>query len=115
MEPSCIPWFRSRFSTTLRAMTPPTNLPSLNPPERLLAGPGPSNVEPRVLAAMQKPMLSHLDPDTSSILLEVVDYQRQVYKAPNAALVFPHQARGSSGMETGQQATSSSGDLRCLA
>src|SRR3954469_4840525 len=33
------------------AMTPPTDLPSLNPPQRLLAGPGPSNVEPSMLAA----------------------------------------------------------------
>src|SRR3954454_15616224 len=109
MEPSCIPWFRSRFSTTLRAMTPPTNLPSLNPPERLLAGPGPSNVEPRVLAAMQKPMLSHLDPDLHDILLEVVDFQRQVYKA-KGGLVFPHQATGSSGMECGLQNLLEPGD-----
>ena len=81
-------------------MTPATDLPSLDPPERLLAGPGPSNVEPRVLAAMQKPMLSHLDPDLHEILHEVVDLQRRVYKA-EGGLVFPHQATGSSGMECG--------------
>ena len=38
-------------------------LPTLDPPERLLCGPGPSNVEPSVLDAMRKPMLGHLDPD----------------------------------------------------
>ena len=95
-------------------MTPPTDLPSLNPPERLLAGPGPSNVEPRVLAAMQKPMLSHLDPDLHDILLEVVDFQRQVYKA-QGGLVFPHQATGSSGMECGLQNLLEPGDTAIVA
>jgi alanine-glyoxylate transaminase/serine-glyoxylate transaminase/serine-pyruvate transaminase len=81
-------------------MTPPTDLPSLNPPSRLLAGPGPSNVSPNVLAAMQKPMLGHLDPDLHEILTELVGFQRQVYNA-ESGLVFPHQATGSSGMECG--------------
>jgi alanine-glyoxylate transaminase / serine-glyoxylate transaminase / serine-pyruvate transaminase len=107
MEASCIPWFCSRFSTTLHEMTP--TLPSLDPPKRLLAGPGPSNVDPHVLAAMQKPMLSHLDPDLHDILLEVVDFQRQVYNA-KGGLVFPHQATGSSGMECGLQNLLEPGD-----
>src|SRR4051794_22285900 len=81
-------------------MTPPTDLPTLNPPSRLLAGPGPSNVSPSVLAAMQKPMLGHLDPDLHEILTELVGFQRQVYNA-KGGLVFPHQATGSSGMECG--------------
>jgi alanine-glyoxylate transaminase/serine-glyoxylate transaminase/serine-pyruvate transaminase len=73
----------------------------IDPPARLLCGPGPSNVDPNVLAAMQKPMLSHLDPDMHDILLEVVDLLRQAYRANDAALVFPLQATGTSGMETG--------------
>ena len=81
-------------------MTPASDLPRLDPPQRLLAGPGPSNVEPAVLAAMQKPMLGHLDPDLHEILTELIDFQRQVYKA-KGGLVFPHQATGSSGMECG--------------
>ena len=96
-------------SRNLHTMTPPTDLPKLDPPQRLLAGPGPSNVEPRVLEAMQKPMLSHLDPDLHDILLEVVDFQRQVYKA-KGGLVFPHQATGSSGMECGLQNLLEPGD-----
>jgi alanine-glyoxylate transaminase / serine-glyoxylate transaminase / serine-pyruvate transaminase len=95
-------------------MTPPTHLPSLNPAQRLLAGPGPSNVEPRVLAAMQKPMLSHLDPDMHEILHQVVDFQRQVYKA-QGGLVFPHQATGSSGMECGLQNLLEPGDTAIVA
>ena len=81
-------------------MTPTTDLPRLDPPQRLLAGPGPSNVEPAVLEAMQKPMLGHLDPDLHEILLELVGFQRRVYNA-EGGLVFPHQATGSSGMECG--------------
>ena len=81
-------------------MTPSTDLPRLDPPQRLLAGPGPSNVEPAVLEAMQKPMLGHLDPDLHEILLELVGFQRRVYNA-EGGFVFPHQATGSSGMECG--------------
>src|SRR3954469_22816292 len=95
-------------------MTPRSDLPSLDPGERLLAGPGPSNVEPSVLAAMQKPMLSHLDPDMHDILLEVVDFQRRVYKA-QGGLVFPHQATGSSGMECGLQNLLEPGDTAIVA
>jgi alanine-glyoxylate transaminase/serine-glyoxylate transaminase/serine-pyruvate transaminase len=58
---------------------------------------------------MQKPMLSHLDPDLHDILLEVVDFQRQVYNA-KGGLVFPHQATGSSGMECGLQNLLEPGD-----
>ena len=49
----------------------------LRPPDRLLCGPGPSNVEPSVLDAMRKPMLGHLDPDFHDILLEVVAMLRR--------------------------------------
>jgi alanine-glyoxylate transaminase/serine-glyoxylate transaminase/serine-pyruvate transaminase len=109
VDPRRIPWFFMVNSRNLHTMTPATDLPKLDPPQRLLAGPGPSNVEPRVLEAMQKPMLSHLDPDLHDILLELVDFQRQVYKA-NSGLVFPHQATGSSGMECGLQNLLEPGD-----
>lgn len=72
----------------------------LDPPERLLCGPGPSNVDPAVLAAMQRPMLGHLDPDLHEILLEVIDLLRAAYRA-SGGLVLPLQATGTSGMETG--------------
>jgi alanine-glyoxylate transaminase/serine-glyoxylate transaminase/serine-pyruvate transaminase len=72
----------------------------LSPPERLLCGPGPSNVSPAVAEAMRKPMLGHLDPDFHDILLEVVELQRRVYRAPDG-LVLPLQATGTAGMEAG--------------
>ena len=81
-------------------MTEAQPAPELDPPQRLLCGPGPTNVAPSVLAAMQKPMLGHLDPDLHEILLEVVAELRQVYRATDG-LVLPLQATGSSGMEAG--------------
>jgi alanine-glyoxylate transaminase/serine-glyoxylate transaminase/serine-pyruvate transaminase len=74
--------------------------PPLDPPTRLLCGPGPSNVSPEVLAAMQRPMLGHLDPDLHQIMSELVELLRGVYRA-DAGLVLPLQATGSSGMEAG--------------
>lgn len=76
------------------------DLPRLSPPERLLCGPGPTNVEPAVVEAMTKPMLGHLDPDLHEILLEVVAMLRSVYRMPDG-LVLPLHCTGTAGMETG--------------
>jgi alanine-glyoxylate transaminase/serine-glyoxylate transaminase/serine-pyruvate transaminase len=72
----------------------------LDPPDRLLCGPGPANVEPAVLAAMNKPMLGHLDPDLQDLLLELVSLLRATYRA-SGGVVLPLQATGTSGMECG--------------
>jgi alanine-glyoxylate transaminase/serine-glyoxylate transaminase/serine-pyruvate transaminase len=71
----------------------------LAPPERLLCGPGPSNVDPAVLDAMQRPMLGHLDPDLHEILSQVVALLRAAYRTEG--FVLPLQATGTSGMEAG--------------
>jgi alanine-glyoxylate transaminase / serine-glyoxylate transaminase / serine-pyruvate transaminase len=76
------------------------DVPELHPPERLLCGPGPSNADPDVLAAMQQPMLGHMDPDLLAILEQVVTLLRATYRA-SGGLVLPLQATGTSGMETG--------------
>jgi alanine-glyoxylate transaminase / serine-glyoxylate transaminase / serine-pyruvate transaminase len=75
-------------------------LPTLDPPERLLCGPGPTNVEPSVLEAMRKPMLGHLDPHLHDILLEVVEMLRRAWRMPDG-LVLPLQCTGTAGMEAG--------------
>jgi alanine-glyoxylate transaminase / serine-glyoxylate transaminase / serine-pyruvate transaminase len=75
-------------------------LPVLDPPERLLCGPGPTNVDPSVLEAMDRPMLGHLDPDFHDILLDVVDLLRRVYRAPDGLVMALH-CTGTAGMETG--------------
>ena len=76
------------------------DLPLLRPPERLLCGPGPTNVDPAVLDAMRRPMLGHLDPDLHEILLEAVDMLRRVYRMPDG-LVLPLHCTGTAGMEAG--------------
>jgi alanine-glyoxylate transaminase / serine-glyoxylate transaminase / serine-pyruvate transaminase len=72
----------------------------LSPPERLLCGPGPTNVDPAVLEAMRKPMLGHLDPVLHDILLDVVAKLREVWRMPDG-LVLPLHCTGTGGMETG--------------
>ena len=77
-----------------------TSLPALDPGERLLCGPGPSNVHPDVLEAMQLPMNGHLDPDFWDILLDLVAGLRRSV----AHLEGPHDRLSSSGtsaMEAG--------------
>jgi alanine-glyoxylate transaminase/serine-glyoxylate transaminase/serine-pyruvate transaminase len=75
-------------------------LSPLNPPERLLCGPGPTNVEPAVLDAMRRPMLGHLDPVLHDILLDVVAMLRTPWRMPDG-LVLPLHCSGTAGMETG--------------
>jgi alanine-glyoxylate transaminase/serine-glyoxylate transaminase/serine-pyruvate transaminase len=91
---------------TLPSTLPP---PPLAPAERLLCGPGPSNVSPAALAAMQQPMLGHLDPDMHELLLEVIEMLRSVYQA-SEGLVLPLQATGTTGMETGLASLLEPGD-----
>jgi len=74
--------------------------PPLHPPTRLLCGPGPSDVEPSVLAAMHRPMLGHLDPAFHAILDEVVAMLRAVWRMPDGdVLALP--STGTSAMEAG--------------
>lgn len=70
----------------------------LNPPVRVLMGPGPSEAHPRILRAMATPLLGHLDPCFLDIMDEVRDMLRQVFRTGNE-LTFPISATGSAGME----------------
>jgi alanine-glyoxylate transaminase / serine-glyoxylate transaminase / serine-pyruvate transaminase len=78
-----------------------TSIPALDPPARLLCGPGPSNPDPSVLAAMQRPMLGHLDPDMHLILEEVVELLREAWRAGDDDLVLALSSTGTSAMEAG--------------
>jgi alanine-glyoxylate transaminase/serine-glyoxylate transaminase/serine-pyruvate transaminase len=69
-----------------------------NPPERLLLGPGPSMVHPRVLRAMSAPLLGHLDPAFVAMMEEVKDLLRFVFATTNP-LTIPISGTGSAGME----------------
>src|SRR5205807_1425137 len=72
----------------------------LNPPDRLLCGPGPSNIDPRVLQAMQLPMLGHLDPEWHRILEDLVELLQLAYRRSDG-LTIALSASGTSGMEAG--------------
>ncbi len=71
----------------------------LAPPERILLGPGPSNVDPRVLKAMSMPLVGHLDPYFLEVMDEVMALLRYVFKTGNR-LTIPISGTGSAGMET---------------
>ena len=90
-----------------RPMT--TSHAPLSPPDRLLCGPGPSNVDPRVLEALQRPMLGHLDPDFHQILDDLVALLKELYRRDDG-LTIALSASGTSGMEAGLQALSEPGD-----
>ena len=72
---------------------------SFQPPQRLLLGPGPSNVHPRVLAALARPTIGHLDPAFVGLMDEIKTLLRYAFRTTNA-LTFPVSAPGSAGMET---------------
>jgi alanine-glyoxylate transaminase/serine-glyoxylate transaminase/serine-pyruvate transaminase len=72
---------------------------SLYPDQRVLMGPGPSNVHPRVLAAMARPTVGHLDPWFSVFMDDLKELLRMALRTRNA-LTFPVSAPGSAGMET---------------
>ena len=53
------------------AIARPAASPSWTMPRRVLLGPGPSEVHPRVLAAMSLPPIGHLDPDFVALMDEM--------------------------------------------
>lgn len=55
----------------------------LNPPPRLLMGPGPVGVDPRVLRAMSMPMLGQFDPAFTAYMNETMELLRQLYRTRN--------------------------------
>lgn len=71
----------------------------LHPSPRLLLGPGPSNVHPRVLQALSLPLLGHLDPEFLVIMDGVRSMLQEVLQTKNE-LTFPISGTGSAGMET---------------
>jgi alanine-glyoxylate transaminase/serine-glyoxylate transaminase/serine-pyruvate transaminase len=73
-------------------------LNELKLPNRILLGPGPSNVHPRVLQAMLSPMLGHLDPDFWPVLDQVRDMLRLVLGTTHH-WTLPLPATGTAGME----------------
>jgi len=72
---------------------------SVHPPKRLLYGPGPSQVYPRIYQAMAQPIVGHLDPYFFQVSQGVQKGLRTVFGTQNE-LTIPISATGSGGMET---------------
>ena len=73
--------------------------PKANPPIRMLLGPGPSPVHPRVLEALSLPVVGHLDPKFLEIMDQSMSMLREVFQTKNR-LALPMSGTGSAGMET---------------
>jgi len=76
-------------------------MPSLTttPPARTLMGPGPSDVSPRVLQAMARPTVGHLDPVFLQIMDEIRDMLQRLFQTKNQ-MTLAVSGTGSAGMET---------------
>lgn len=70
-----------------------------HPTAKTLMGPGPSNVHDRVLQAMARPTIGHLDPEFIQVMDDIKVLMRRAFRTENA-LTFPVSAPGSAGMET---------------
>ena len=71
---------------------------SFIPPKRILMGPGPSDVPQRVLDAMARPTIGHLDPAFVELMEQIKSMLRMAFRTENS-LTFPVSAPGSAGME----------------
>src|SRR5262245_41116331 len=67
--------------------------------ERLLLGPGPSLISPRVMRALSAPMLSHLDPQFLELMDDTRERLRRVFQAGPDAFAFAVSGTGTSAME----------------
>ena len=68
-------------------------------PQRILLGPGPSEVPPRVLAALARPTIGHLDPVFLEIMDDIRSRLQQVFQTKNE-MTLAISGTGSAGMET---------------
>ena len=71
---------------------------SFHPSARTLMGPGPSDVHPRVLEALSRRTIGHLDPEFVRLMDEVKELLQYAFQTSNQ-MTFPVSAPGSAGME----------------
>ncbi|HYK91878.1 MAG TPA: alanine--glyoxylate aminotransferase family protein [Acidobacteriota bacterium] len=71
---------------------------TFHPPQRVLLGPGPSNIEPRILQAMIAPILGYLDPVYLECMNEIQKQLRTVFETENR-VTFSVSGTGGAGME----------------
>jgi alanine-glyoxylate transaminase/serine-glyoxylate transaminase/serine-pyruvate transaminase len=85
-------------SDAMSDFAPVKRIHSFHPPQRTLMGPGPSEINPRVMAAMSLPAIGYLDPVFVEMMEELKSLLRYAYQTKNA-LTFPVSGPGSVGME----------------
>ena len=90
-----------------QSSVPGSKMPAV--PSRILLGPGPSNVSPRVLQAMMQPMIGYLDPDFMLIMDEVRELLKGVFETQDAN-TLAISGTGSAGMEAGLSSLLEPGD-----
>lgn len=71
---------------------------SFYPPQRTLMGPGPSDISPRVLSALARPTVGHLDPQFIQLMNSIKALLQYAFNTRNE-LTLPISAPGSAGME----------------
>jgi alanine-glyoxylate transaminase/serine-glyoxylate transaminase/serine-pyruvate transaminase len=81
-----------------RATKDESMIGSFHPPARTLMGPGPSDVNPRILEALSRPTIGHLDPAFIDLMNEIKALLQATFRTDNA-LTLPISAPGSAGME----------------
>jgi alanine-glyoxylate transaminase/serine-glyoxylate transaminase/serine-pyruvate transaminase len=86
---------------------------SFQPPRRILMGPGPSDVSPRVLAALARPTIGHLDPAFQGLMEEIKAALSRLFNAPDHICV-PLPAPGTAGMEAALMNLLEPGDLAVI-
>jgi alanine-glyoxylate transaminase/serine-glyoxylate transaminase/serine-pyruvate transaminase len=84
---------------TSTAFAPNRKISSFHPPQRTLLGPGPSEINPRVLAASSLPAIGYLDPIFVDMMDELKQLLRYAFQTNNQ-LTFPLSGPGSVGMES---------------
>ena len=82
----------------MNPFAPARRIHSFHPPQRTLMGPGPSEINPRVMAAMSLPAIGYLDPVFVEMMEELKGLLRYTFQTKNA-LTFPVSGPGSVGME----------------
>ncbi len=85
-------------SHSMNEFAPAKRVSSFHPPQRTLLGPGPSEITPRVMAAMSLPAIGYLDPIFVGMMEELKSLLRYTFQTKNP-LTFPVSGPGSVGME----------------
>ena len=85
-------------SLAFRGMTTPRTS-FIDTPQRVLLGPGPSDVPARVLSALARPTIGHLDPVFLQLMDDIRSKLKQVFRTNNE-MTLAVSGTGSAGMET---------------